>query len=61
MWPALILIPLAIAWWVATDVRKRGQSKGAALFWFLGVWFALIVFLPIYLLVRQKQKAIERF
>lgn len=63
MWLILIIIPLLIAWWVATDARKREYSKSAALIWFLGVWLALIVFLPLYLIVRPKtprQHASER-
>ncbi len=54
MWLIIIIIPLLIAWWVATDARKRGYSKGASLVWFLGVWLALIVFLPLYLILRPK-------
>jgi len=54
MWLILIIIPLLIAWWVAIDARKRGYSKSAALIWFLGVWLALIVFLPLYLIIRPK-------
>ncbi len=54
MWLILIIIPLVIAWWVATDARKRGYSKVAALIWFLGVWLALIIFLPLYLIIRPK-------
>jgi hypothetical protein len=54
MWLIIIIIPLIIAWWVATDARKRGYSKSATLVWFLGVWLALIVFLPLYLILRPK-------
>jgi len=54
MWLIIIIIPLIIAWWVATDARKRGYSKSASLVWFLGVWLALIVFLPLYLILRPK-------
>ncbi len=52
MWLIVIIIPLTIAWWVATDARKRGYSKSASLTWFLGVWLALIIFLPLYLILR---------
>lgn len=54
MWLIIIIIPLLIAWWVATDARKRGYSKSASLVWFLGVWLALIIFLPLYLILRPK-------
>ncbi len=52
MWLIVVIIPLIIAWWVATDARKRGYSKSASLIWFLGVWLALIIFLPLYLILR---------
>ncbi len=54
MWLIVIIIPLIIAWWVATDARKRGYSQSASLIWFLGVWLVLIVFLPLYLILRPK-------
>ena len=54
MWLIVIIIPLIIAWWVGTDARKRGYSKSASLIWFLGVWLVLIVFLPLYLILRPK-------
>ena len=44
-----ILIALAIAIWTYNDTQKRGNS-GA---WAVGVFFLLIVFLPIYLIVRN--------
>ena len=54
MWLIVIIIPLIIAWWVGTDARKRGYSQSASLIWFLGVWLVLIVFLPLYLILRPK-------
>ena len=54
MWLIVITIPLIIAWWVGTDARKRGYSKTASLIWFLGVWLVLIVFLPLYLILRPR-------
>jgi len=49
-----IIIPLLAAWWVASDASKRGYSKSAVIGWFLGVWGLLIVFLPLYLILRSK-------
>lgn len=49
-----IIIPLLIAWWVASDAKKRGYSQGAIIGWFLGVWMVLIVFLPLYFILRPK-------
>ncbi len=54
MWIIIIVIPLLIAWWVATDATRRGYSKSTTLLWFLGVWLALIVFLPLYLILRPR-------
>ncbi len=48
------IIPILVAWWVASDAARRGYSKGAVIGWFLGVWFLLIVFLPLYLILRSK-------
>ena len=53
LWIAII-IPLLVAWWVASDASKRGYSKGAVIAWFLGVWLMLIVFLPLYFILRPK-------
>ncbi len=49
-----IIIPLLIAWWVASDAKKRGYSQGAIVAWFLGVWLVLIIFLPLYFILRPK-------
>ena len=47
-----IIIPLLIAWWVASDAKKRGYSQAAIVAWFLGVWLVLIIFLPLYFILR---------
>ncbi|MEA1964789.1 MAG: zinc-ribbon domain-containing protein [Candidatus Aerophobetes bacterium] len=49
-----MIVPLFIAWWVASDAKKRGYSKYAILGWFLGVWLILIIFLPLYLILRNR-------
>ena len=51
------IIPLLIAFWVASDARKRGYSRSAVIGWFLGVWLLLIVFLPLYLIFRSRQRS----
>lgn len=52
-WIALI-IPLLIAWWVASDASKRGYNKKAVIAWFLEVWLMLIIFLPLYFILKSK-------
>ena len=42
-------VAFIFAVWVAQDAKKRGMDPGA---WFAGVFLLLIVFLPIYLIVR---------
>lgn len=51
-----IIIPLLIALWVVSDARKRGYNTGAIVGWFIGVWLLLIVFLPLYLILRSRQQ-----
>ncbi|RLE07271.1 hypothetical protein DRZ78_03250 [Candidatus Aerophobetes bacterium] len=54
MWAIAILIPFLIGLWVAMDARKRGYSQWKAFGWFLGVWLLLIIFLPLYFILRPK-------
>ena len=54
-----IVIPLLIAWWVASDAKKRGYNQGAIVAWFLGVWLVLIVFLPLYFILRPKSTTLR--
>ena len=44
------LIAAAVGIWVATDANKRGMN---GVLWGIGVFLLLIVFLPIYLIVRK--------
>jgi len=55
-----LIIPLLVALWVASDARKRGCSRGTVIGWFLGVWFLLILFLPLYLILRSRQPSPQR-
>ena len=49
-----ILIPFFIALWVAIDAKKRGYDQFKVFLWFLGVWLILIVFLPLYFILRSR-------
>jgi hypothetical protein len=49
-----VIAPLFVAWWVASDAKKRGYTRGQIIGWFLGVWLLLIVFLPLYLILRSR-------
>ena len=55
-----ILIPFLAGLWVASDAKKRGLSRTAVFLWFLGVFFFLIVFLPMYLILRGLNKSSPR-
>jgi hypothetical protein len=46
--------------WVAADARGRGLSLPASVAWGMGVFMALIVFLPLYLLLRARPRAAPR-
>lgn len=48
---AMLILTLA-AFWVFMDVKEKGRSEGQALFWAIGTFMALIIFLPLWLLVR---------
>jgi len=52
-----LIIPLVIAIWVGIDAKKRGYSSATAFLWFLGVWLVLIVFLPLYLILRSRRSS----
>lgn len=51
----VIIINLLVALWVFYDAQKRGFTLGKSLLWAIGVFFLLIIFLPLYLIVRQKK------
>ena len=50
------LVPLVIALWVFFDSQKYGYTFTQGLLWAIGVFFVLIVFLPLYLSYRNKRK-----
>lgn len=41
--------------WVAMDAVKRGKPMGSAISWGLGVFLAMIVFLPLYLFIFRNK------
>jgi hypothetical protein len=49
-----VFIAGCVAIWVVLDATRRGKSRGAALGWGAGVFLMLIVFLPLYLVFRDK-------
>jgi hypothetical protein len=50
-----IIIAAAVAVWVYIDAKKTGYSTAAALGWLLGVFLLLIVFLPVYLIMKARR------
>jgi uncharacterized membrane protein YbhN (UPF0104 family) len=49
-------IQLIVAFWVFYDAQRHGYSVGRSLLWAIGVFFALIVFLPLYLFFRDRRR-----
>jgi len=50
-----LIIIAFVARWVYTDASTRGKTQGVSLFWSLGTFFLLIVFLPLWLILRPAQ------
>ena len=51
-----LAIAFIVAFWVYSDAKNRGKTTGKAFLWFLGVFFILILFLPLWLFTRPKVK-----
>lgn len=49
-------VPLILALWVFFDSQKHGYTFMQGLLWAIGVFFLLIVFLPLYFFYRSKRK-----
>ncbi len=49
-------IAFLVAFWVYSDAKGRGKTTTKALLWFAGVFFILIVFLPLWFITRPKVK-----
>ncbi len=55
----IFLLPslsFVVALWVFFDSQKHGFSFGRGLLWSILVFFFLILFLPLYLVIRNKSK-----
>jgi hypothetical protein len=50
----VLIVALLIAIWVYNDAIIRGKSSGDALIWFIGVFGLMIIFLPLWLILRPK-------
>ena len=50
------VVPLMVALWVFFDSQKHGYTFMQGLLWAIGVFFLLIVFLPLYFFYRGKRK-----
>jgi energy-coupling factor transporter transmembrane protein EcfT len=50
-----LFIALLVAAWVFSDAKSRGKENGIAFLWFLGVFFLLIIFLPLWFIFRPKK------
>ncbi len=51
-----LAIAFIVAFWVYSDAKNRGKTTRKAFLWFLGVFFILILFLPLWLITRPKVK-----
>jgi uncharacterized paraquat-inducible protein A len=50
------LVSLIVAIWVFYDSQKWGYTVWRGLLWAMGVFLALIIFLPLYLVARKKRE-----
>jgi hypothetical protein len=53
---AAVAILLPVSFWVYNDAKMRYNSPGFALLWAALVFSALIIFLPLYLLLRPAKR-----
>ena len=51
-----LAIAFVVAFWVYSDAKNRGKTTGKAFLWFLGVFFVLILFLPLWFITRPRVK-----
>ena len=54
------VVPLIVALWVFFDSQKHGYTFMQGLLWAIGVFFLLIVFLPLYFFYRNKRKQLVK-
>ena len=50
-----LFIAAGVAIWVFTDAKKNNYSTPASIGWMLSVFMLMIIFLPIYLVVKAKR------
>lgn len=50
----IVAIPFLAAVWVYFNARKRYDSAGKPFLWALGVFLMLIIFLPLYFVMRPR-------
>ena len=50
-----LFIAAGVAIWVYTDAKKNNYSTSASICWMLGVFMLMIVFLPVYLVMKAKR------
>lgn len=50
-----LFIAAGVAIWVYMDAKNRGYKTISAVGWMLGTFFMMIVFLPLYLILRSRQ------
>jgi uncharacterized paraquat-inducible protein A len=53
------LVSLIVAIWVFYDSQKWGYTVWRGLLWAIGVFLALIIFLPLYLVARKKRERLS--
>jgi drug/metabolite transporter (DMT)-like permease len=53
---AAVALLVPVCFWVYNDARMRYNTRGAPLLWAALVFLALIVFLPLYLMVRPPRR-----
>lgn len=50
------VVLIFIGMWAYKDAVSRGKSTGEALFWAIGIFLLLIIFLPLWLFIRPAVK-----
>ena len=52
----LFIILVVVALWVFYDSQKRGYTVWRGLLWATGVFWVMIIFLPLYLVARKRKE-----
>ncbi len=56
----ILIIGVIAAYWVYNDARRFGYATGTALMWALGTIPLPYIFLPLYLLLGRRPRAVSR-